>query len=359
MTRKKVLMLLGSVCLALILALPMVASCAGPAPSPTPSPSPSPTPTPEKFTWRIQHVYGWGDISTICAKDFVADIYDKSDGRLDMTLFAGEEIVPEMELISAVSEGILEAAIGDSTYHTSIPVGRVGELPACWNFDVPEECVEMLRQTGIADIITELYEEQNLYTVGFVPSAIGGYPTICSKYPIRTLDDFQGLIIRAYGDTAALLGHFGADTTYIPAGETYMALKLGTIDAACWDSTGIFGMSWYEVIDYYLAGGYTKPCLQLILVNMDAWNSLPEDLQDIYKDCSRSYWDAVVEAFMELEQEIVDRQEECGYEVIFLPDDDIKKMMDYAVEEIWPKFGAIDEYCLEVYHILLDYYGYE
>lgn len=36
MTRKKLLMLLGSVCLALVLAIPLVASCAGPAPTPTP-----------------------------------------------------------------------------------------------------------------------------------------------------------------------------------------------------------------------------------------------------------------------------------------------------------------------------------
>lgn len=46
MTKKKILILLGSVCLALMLAVPVVVGCAGPAPTPTPTPTPAPTPTP-------------------------------------------------------------------------------------------------------------------------------------------------------------------------------------------------------------------------------------------------------------------------------------------------------------------------
>jgi len=40
MTRKKLLILLGSVCLALVLVVPMVAACAGPAPPEEVTPAP-------------------------------------------------------------------------------------------------------------------------------------------------------------------------------------------------------------------------------------------------------------------------------------------------------------------------------
>lgn len=41
MTRKKLLMLIGSVCLALVLVVPVIAGCAAPTPTPTPTPTPA------------------------------------------------------------------------------------------------------------------------------------------------------------------------------------------------------------------------------------------------------------------------------------------------------------------------------
>jgi len=56
--KKRILMLISSICLALMLVVPMMVACAGPA-APTPSPSPTPTPTPvvpEIMTWSAYNI---------------------------------------------------------------------------------------------------------------------------------------------------------------------------------------------------------------------------------------------------------------------------------------------------------------
>jgi len=58
MTRKKLLMLIGSVCLALMLALPLVASCAAPTPTPTP------TPTERVISWTAYDIGSSGYAQT-------------------------------------------------------------------------------------------------------------------------------------------------------------------------------------------------------------------------------------------------------------------------------------------------------
>ena len=42
----------------------------------------------------------------------------------------------------------------------------------------------------------------------------------------------------------------GARGTYISGEETYMGLKLGTIDASQWDVSAVTGLNWHEVAAY-------------------------------------------------------------------------------------------------------------
>ncbi|MBA7543706.1 hypothetical protein ES705_36043 [subsurface metagenome] len=123
MTRKKILILLGSVCLALTM---MVMACAAPAPT-TPAPTtpappttppvtPAPPATPVEFEWRLQGSFGPGDHEPeVGIPSFVQFIEEQSNGRLTIDFFYDGEIYAGENMLSALGRGLTEMGNADPT----------------------------------------------------------------------------------------------------------------------------------------------------------------------------------------------------------------------------------------------------
>ena len=103
-----------------------------------------------------------------------------------------------------------------------------------------------------------------------------------SKTPLRTLEDFEGLKTRSHA--AALsdwINGMGAEAQFLAFAEVYTALERGILDAGVTGSTPGHGQRWYEVTDYL--NGPLKSLLSTNnIVNADVWESIPEDLQQIF-----------------------------------------------------------------------------
>ena len=103
-----------------------------------------------------------------------------------------------------------------------------------------------------------------------------------SKKPLRTLEDFEGLKTRSHA--AALsdwINGMGAEAQFLAFAEVYTALERGILDAGVTGSTPGHGQRWYEVTDYL--NGPLKSLLSTNnIVNADVWESIPEDLQQIF-----------------------------------------------------------------------------
>lgn len=78
----------------------------------------------------------------------------------------------------------------------------------------------------------------------------------------------------------------GGSAVSIPGGELYMAMKLGTIDGAIYDASGLMDVKFHEVVKYY-----TFPTLAQIacsfLINKDSLKRLPPDLQAMVEHGTR------------------------------------------------------------------------
>ena len=103
-----------------------------------------------------------------------------------------------------------------------------------------------------------------------------------SKTPLRTLEDFEGLKTRSHA--AALsdwINGMGAEAQFLAFAEVYTALERGILDAGVTGSTPGHGQRWYEVTEYL--NGPLKSLLSTNnIVNADVWDSIPEDLQQIF-----------------------------------------------------------------------------
>ena len=103
-----------------------------------------------------------------------------------------------------------------------------------------------------------------------------------SKRPLRTPEDFKGLKTRSNSSTSSdWINAMGAEAQFMAFSDMYIALERGILDAVVTSSTLGHGQRLYEVTTYL--NGPVKSLLSTNnVVNVDVWNNIPEDLQQIF-----------------------------------------------------------------------------
>ncbi len=387
MKRKGLLMLIGSVCLALMLALPLVASC-GPA---TPEEAAEEIAAleseidelegevaakgaeisdleaeiagltkPTTFEWRLQSCFCPGDHEPeIGIPTFVDFVEKETDGRLTIEFFYDGEIYAGEETLTSLGEGLTEMAGIDPTYLSGIePACDIWGGPPFSNLISPTygDTYALQTMSGLSELWRDFVGGYNNRIVG--THTYGPYPLMCSNVPIRSNADWAGVKVRSYGCYAMLFEELGASTVWIPGADQYEALLLGTINVATWAFEAVEDMHWNEVMDYLILPGWCSE-VGVTLVNNDAWETLPTDIQDIITLGQREYARESIDWYNACYQRVQDRADEWGYEVIILSDADIDEMRQLTYDEVWPDMAALSPLSAEAIEIIKDWYGLE
>jgi TRAP-type C4-dicarboxylate transport system substrate-binding protein len=164
-----------------------------------------------------------------------------------------------------------------------------------------------------------------------------------TKFRVDSLDDLAGKPMRAGGPQAIFHSTMGGSPVSMGAGDIYTAIRLGTIEGTYWDTGGINDMSFHEVVDYAIMPGWAPAQHQEIFVNLDAWNALTDwqreqidgIFEEVYFETSRMHAEGVEQAL----QDLVD----AGGEVIHLSDEEVARMREVSVNEVWPQVAAQSE----------------
>ena len=213
----------------------------------------------------------------------IADsIYAMSDGRLEIKVYGAGELVPAFEVFDAVREGIAEMG-HDAPYYwiakhsampffTTIPGGLTAQEHASWIYF-----------GGGQELWDELYSQFGLkaFLAGTGGSNVGGW----FRKEINSLQDLQGLRMRMPGLGGEILSRIGAIPVNLPGGELLVALQSGALDAVEWIAPyNDLAFGFHKIAKYYYAPGIQEPGSALgLTVNLDAYNKLPNDLQNIIK----------------------------------------------------------------------------
>ncbi len=207
-------------------------------------------------------------------------IDEMSGGRLKIKVYGAGELVPGLGVFDAVSQGTAEMGHGAAYYwagkspatqfFAAVPFGFNAQSINAW-----------LYSGGGMEIWEEVYAKFNLkpFVAGNTGVQMGGW----FNKEIKTMDDFKGLKMRIPGLGGKVLAKAGGNAVLVAGGEIYTNLDRGVIDATEW--VGPFHdlkMGFYKAAKYYYAPGWHECGTALeAMVNLDAWNSLPDDLKAI------------------------------------------------------------------------------
>lgn len=217
------------------------------------------------------------------AANYLAQTITKmSGGRLKITVYGGGELVPPLEVFDAVSGGTAQMGHSGSYYWKGkVPEAQFfGAVPFGMN---AQEMNAWLYHGGGLDLWTELYAKHNLvpFPGGQTGVQMGGW----FNKEINTKQDIQGLVMRIPGLGGEVLKRAGGSPKLLPGSELFTSLQTGNIDATEWVGPYndlAFGL--YQAAKYYYYPGWHEPtaCLEAT-VNKEAYDALPDDLQEIIK----------------------------------------------------------------------------
>jgi len=245
---------------------------------------------PEKvIKWKLQSFTASGsNIWNNYLEPFAAAVKERSQGRLEITLYAPGAIVPGFKVTSSVGSGIVEAGLTSPGYDGgTIPESYVlTGLPFAFA-DVLQQMDFWYSYKGGAafQIITEAYNQK-----GVVPLALLSFEdamVIMTQFPVEQFADFKGKKIRCTGAHAGAVKELGAVPTQLSIMDVYTALQTGVIDGHFMALSGLEDFGWKDVVKYVVMPAWMPNSPSLLEVNLNAWNNLPADLQKIVLDTAR------------------------------------------------------------------------
>ncbi len=110
---------------------------------------------------------------------------------------------------------------------------------------------------------------------------------LSTKKPVRTLEDIKGMKIRSTGLSAKIVKALGGAPVAMPQGDTYEALQKGVVEGTFTPIETLKGWRQAEVVDYTTEStgvGYTTS--MFVVINLEKWNALPENLRKIMEEVS-------------------------------------------------------------------------
>ena len=152
---------------------------------------------------------------------------------------------------------------------------------------------------------------------------------------INSLEDIKGMKMRIPGLGGEVFEKAGGTAVNLPGGEIFTSLQTGVIDATEWVGPYndlAFGL--HQVAKYYYYPGWQEPGPTLeAIVNKEAYDSLPEDLQEILRAAVLTINnDLLAEYTARNNSALRELVDEHGVELRKLPDDVIKELGKISME---------------------------
>ncbi|MDZ7803269.1 TRAP transporter substrate-binding protein [Thiohalophilus sp.] len=282
------------------------------------------------------------------ANNLAALINELSGGRIEVKVYGAGELVPALEVFDAVSRGTAQMGHGAAYYwkgkseaaqfFSAVPFGLTAQEMNGW-----------LYYGGGMELWEDVYAPFNL-----VPAAAGNTGVQMGGWfnkEINSLADLKGLKMRIPGLGGEVLKRAGGTPVNLPGGELYTSLQSGNIDATEWVGPYndlAFGL--YKIAKYYYYPGWHEPGTTLeAMINKEAFEELPKDLQSIVRNaCKVVNQDMLAEYTARNNQALKTLVEKHNVDLRRYPDDVLKKLRNLS-DEVVAEVAEKDKMSKKVY----------
>lgn len=275
---------------------------------------------------------------SILAEQWIQEVEERTDGKVDIEYYPGGTLVPSAQTYDGVVQGIADIGMSVFAY-------TPGRFPACELIDLPHGYPNGWVATMVANDFYNEYKPAELEDVHpLFFHATGPYVIFTTEKPVRTMEDLNGLILRATGIGTQIVQALGAQGYGATQGEAADLLARGVVDGNHSTLESLQTWKQAEVCQYVTNCTAVGNCsMMFIVMNKDKWDALPSDVQEVFTEVSEEFIEKYGMAWTYGDQEGLNYFNDLGQgrEVIPLSQSEIDRWVAVAVEPM------IDAYITE------------
>jgi len=256
-----------------------------------------------QFSYKLGHDDPATYPPSIRIADAVAKINEEAAGRLEIAVFPDSQLGGSTQMMTQLRGGALQ-------FLRQI-AGTVAQvMPVCGIDSLPYIYTSEKQAWAARDGALGTYLRSQLATIGIYAFAktwdLGFRQIFNSARPINVPEDLQGLKLRVPVDQVEVtfFKAMGGSPTPLNVTEMYTGLQTHLLDGGELPLGPILSRKLYEVQKYLSLTNHISTG-EFMMANLDAWNALPKDLQEIV---SRNFDAAAVasrEEMVRLDADIV------------------------------------------------------
>lgn len=202
----------------------------------------------------------------------------RTDGKVTVNTFPGGTLLGAKGMLRGVMRGQADIGCISLAYHPGVfPLLSVFELP-----------LGFTSATGASRALWDMYSTyspKELAKVKVLTMFTSAPSHFMTRTPVRSLDDLAGMELRASGRLAKALEALGATPVAMPMPEVPEALQKGVIKGLASSFDVMKDMKFAETCRYATRANLSVYPFAVIM-NMKAWNRLPEDVKQVFNALS-------------------------------------------------------------------------
>lgn len=265
------------------------------------------------FAYELPTDHPWG----IGAEKFKEIVEEKTNGKIKIELHGGGSLASSgREIQEGVEIGTIDIGISSTPLAQINPFVEIFSLP--YLFSDRENTWEVL-DGPIGDQVGSYLEERNIKHLAYWED--GFRQVTNNSHPIKSPEDFKGLRIRVPESSVriATFEALGASPVSMSFSEVFTALQQGVIDGQENPLSVVTSSSFYDVQEYLTLTNHVYSPASL-LINLDKWNSLSAEQQDIILEAAQAGRDVNRELNKKQDEEAIETLKEKGMQVEVIED---------------------------------------
>jgi len=213
------------------------------------------------------------------------EVEKRTGGRVKITVFPGGTLTKANQCYDGVVKGISDLGMSCFAYTR-------GRFPVMEAADLPLGYPDGVVATRVVNEFYRRVQPEGLSDVKVLYLHAHGPGLLHTKKPVQSLEDLRKMKIRSTGLSAKIVRALGGVPVAMPQGSTYESLQKGVVEGTFSPIEVLKGWRQAEVVKYttdFTDAGYTTT--MFVVMNLEKWNSLPADIQQIMEAVSNEWID--------------------------------------------------------------------
>ena len=297
---------------------------------------------------KLGHIYETAHPWHIGMIEAAKIIKDRTNGRVNITVFPSGTLGTEQELMEqAITGGLDIAESGAGQLANVYEVMTLTEMP--YIFRDNAHVMQFVKSAKFQEIKKDFHEEHGAYIVG---SSTWGIRHIIGNKAIRTPADLKDFKLRV-PDQRITVGYakaMGANPTPIAYSEAYLALQQNAVDGLENPLVSIQSMKFYEVARTLSLTAHVTNIVHLVM-NGDSYDALSKEDQKILEEGMAEGCEIIYRLMDESDKNLVQFFKDQGLTVVEADRAAFGEVTKGMVQEYaanWEKFGDLAAYIKEL-----------